>query len=134
MINNSIADEVHFVHHPNISIERLRANMRAGDKMETSEESNNNSENDDSDDSLGPLIPHPNMNLLRDEEIRDRLNPKCCFISHPNVRLDRLEKYQKCFEDAEEEKKNCSPCKKQTSSYISKNPSDICKCKKAEQG
>jgi hypothetical protein len=140
-------DDFMFITHPNISAARLRQLMHTESDPESDYDEYMGSNDEDSDDSLGPLIPHPNMDLKRNREIQDRLNPKCTFVNHPNVRLERLVKYQKCFElevdsankllekilnadkNTDESKSPCA-VRKSPSACSSKSVKESCQCKK----
>lgn len=81
------------------------------------------SENDDSEDEILTCTPHPKIQLQRDPYFVERMRPKCCYISHPNVQLSRLRKYEHCV-------KPITMIPARIESPMKKAPSEAdCKCK-----
>lgn len=50
----------------------------------------------DSDETELNFLPHPNIVLLRDPDIAERLKPKCDYVQHPNIKHDRMNKHSNC--------------------------------------
>ena len=66
------------------------------------------------------------MNMARDDDFMSRLNPRCDFLTHPNMRIARLPKFSKC------EKSPIEDCfkSKPTSSQICKPRGCMCRMKR----